>query len=65
MLPFAPRAVRALGLGLGGVALLGYTDLGVVDAEDGLSGDLDLQARNKARLQALIAVARKFRQRAS
>jgi hypothetical protein len=30
-----------LGLGLCGIALLGYTELGVVDAEDGLSDDLD------------------------
>ena len=30
-----------LGLGLSGIALLGYTELGVVDAEDGLSDDLD------------------------
>src|ERR1700733_12335549 len=33
-----------LGLGLRGVALLGYTQLGVVDAEDGLSDDLDCLA---------------------
>jgi hypothetical protein len=32
---------RPLGLGLRGIALLGYTELGVVDAEDGVSDDLD------------------------
>jgi hypothetical protein len=48
MMGLAPRVVRAaqppigpLGLGLRGVALLGYTEVGVVDAEDGLSDDLD------------------------
>jgi hypothetical protein len=37
----ASRPWRPLGLGLCGVALLGYTQLGVVDAEDGLSDELD------------------------
>src|SRR3984885_1180652 len=35
---------RPLGLRLCGVALLGYTELGVVDAEDGLSDELDCLA---------------------
>jgi hypothetical protein len=41
---FSSRPRRPLGLGLCGVALLGYTQLGVVDAEDGLSDDLDCLA---------------------
>jgi hypothetical protein len=40
----ASRPWRPLGLGLRGIALLGYTELGVVDAEDGLSDDLDCLA---------------------
>jgi hypothetical protein len=37
----ASRPSEAIGLGLCGIALLGYTQLGVVDAEDGLSDELD------------------------
>jgi hypothetical protein len=46
--PWAARAREPpsgpLGLGLCGIALLGDTDLGVADAEDGLSDDLNCLA---------------------
>ena len=38
---FSSRPRRPLGLGICGVDLVGYTQLGVVDAEDGLSDELD------------------------
>ena len=38
---FSSRPRRPLGLGLCGIALLGYTQFGVVDAEDRLSYELD------------------------
>jgi hypothetical protein len=38
---FSSRPRRPLGVGLCGVALFGYTQFGVVDAEDGLSNEFD------------------------